>query len=371
MRVVVDGLPVRGGSLAIVVQHLLEGWTQLGGDELHLVIGPHAELEVPSAVAVHRVEFGRVPALGRLRAQNAEVGRLCRRLRADAMLGVLPTTVVTPLPCPRALITYDLRHEQRPEQFSRQSRVLRKISYGLGFRQADAILCISARTRDDLLVSRPWLARREVRVALLGGDHAANWDRPPAAGAAPYAIAFGQYGNKNVGLVIEAWARLRQRGAALPLVIVGLGETARAAAQAQADGLGLAGVVTAEQWLPAEAFRARFAGASLVVFPSDFEGFGMPAVEAMRLGIPLVISPERTLLEVTAGHASVMAGWGADTLADAVVHARAATDEQLAAARQHAETFTWARTAAATRDALAAVLAGRRGRRLRRISLDS
>ena len=96
MRVVIDGLPIRGdNSLTIVAEHLLSGWQQLGrDDELHLVIRAGAPLSVPDRVTVHKVKFGRVPFVSRLRAQSFALPRLCRSLRADMLLGVLPTTAV-------------------------------------------------------------------------------------------------------------------------------------------------------------------------------------------------------------------------------------------------------------------------------------
>ncbi|MBN9620160.1 MAG: glycosyltransferase, partial [Actinobacteria bacterium] len=305
MRVVIDGVPIRGQSLAIVVDNLLRGWASRAEDELHIVTSAQAEIRIPASVRVHRVDLGRRAAVGRLRAQSVDVPRVCRAVGADVLLGVLPTTTVTPLPCPRALISYDLRYEQRPEQYGRAARLLRKYSYELGYRQADAIMCISDRTRQDLLARRPWLRNRPVTVTHLGADQAASWPAAPTPRVGrPYALAFGQYGNKNVDLVVDAWARL---GATPPLdlTIVGLGDTERAAVRRRIDALGLGEHVTARNWLSDAEFQATFTAASMIVFPSDFEGFGMPAVEAMWLGIPLVITPEKALLEVCAGHAVV------------------------------------------------------------------
>ena len=356
MRILFDGLPITGSSLAIVIEHTLAGWQQLDEhDELHIVLGPDAELTVPESVTIHRVPFGRRAGLSRVRQQNVAVPRLARRLGADVVVGVLPTTTIAPLPCPRVIMAYDIRHELRPHQFSRKTLAMRKVSYGLGWRQADGITCISDRTRQDLLRSRPWLAKRPVRLNLLGADHVDTW--PQDAHPEPYAIAFGQYGNKNVDLVLDAWRLQLDRGPVMPLVIVGLGNGPRAETQARIDELGLTDVVTPLPWLSDEQFRARFASADLVVFPSDFEGFGLPAVEAMRLGLPLVITPETALLEVTDGHAAVMDGWDAKALADAVDAALARTPEELEAARQHALPFTWRRTASDVRDLLAEVTA--------------
>ena len=113
-------------------------------------------------------------------------------------------------------------------------------------------------------------------------------------------------------------------------------------------------------WLPTDEFRECFASANLVVFPSDFEGFGLPAIEAMRLGKPVVISPEPALVEVTGGHAVVTAGPDAGALARAVVDARSRSTRQLAAARAHTDRYTWDRAALAMRTML--VEAGERRR---------
>jgi len=78
MRVVIDGLPIRGrNSLTVVVEHLLQGWTQLAtGDELHIALGRGAQIAVPDGVVVHEVDLGERHYLNRLRAQ-ATVIRAC------------------------------------------------------------------------------------------------------------------------------------------------------------------------------------------------------------------------------------------------------------------------------------------------------
>jgi glycosyltransferase involved in cell wall biosynthesis len=278
------------------------------------------------------------------------VPKLCRQLDATIMLGVIPATTISPMPCPRAVIAHDLRYELRRHQFSTKARLLRRTSYAVGYRQADAIACVSERTRRDLLHAHPWLRRRLVLVAPLGADHVLSW--PPQKSGEMFALAFGQWGNKNVDLVIDAWVLLHARGEALPLVLVGLPDEARSSVQAKVDGLGLTRLVTVLPWLAPSSFHQQFASAGLIVFPSDFEGFGLPAVEAMRLGIPVVITPDPALLEVTAGHATVMEGWDAEALARAVPLARQISPEDLAQATSHAAEFTWRRTAAAVRDTL-------------------
>ncbi|HEY5385858.1 MAG TPA: glycosyltransferase, partial [Acidimicrobiales bacterium] len=232
-------------------------------------------------------------------------------------------------------------------------RLLRRVSYGIGYHQADAIACISQRTHDDLLAAHPFLRARRVTVAPLGVDHVLAWPAPQGDGPG-YALAFGQWMNKNVDLVLDAWAILHARSEAMPLVVVGLSVEARAAVEAGAAARGIGDLVTLRPWLDDHEFQQQFTSAALVVFPSDYEGFGLPAVEAMRLGIPVVVTPDPALLEVTGGLATVMDGWDAPALARAVPLARQTTAEELRAGVEHASTFTWQRTATDVRAALTA-----------------
>jgi glycosyltransferase involved in cell wall biosynthesis len=350
----IDGLANRGRgmSLAIITEHLLSGWDQLGErDEVHLAIGPEADIDIPDSVVVHRLDFkfGHYPS--RLWAQNVLLPRLVRDLKVDALFSVLPSTTVTRLDCPRAIMVLDMRYELRPEQFSHQARWLRKVSYDVGYRQADAMCCISERTKRDLLATHPRLRHRVVQVAYLGADHVDGWPIHPQG--EEYAIAFGQFANKNVDLVIDAWTILKGLGEAMPLVIVGLSDPARQSAKERIERLGLVDLVTTLPSLSNPAFHERFAAASLVVFPSDFEGFGLPAVEAMRLGIPVVITPEPALLEVTAGHATVMDDFGSAALAKGVARARHTSEQEIEAARDYVAKFTWKATASQIRGMLA------------------
>jgi glycosyltransferase involved in cell wall biosynthesis len=348
VRVVVNAVPARGTSLGVVTENLLRGWVALGlDDELHLVARPGVGLDVPDGVRIHPVDGSRLGAM------DVRVPALCRHLGADAFLGVTPATTMAPLPCPRAIIALDLRHEARPQQFSPGRRLLRRVSYGIGYRQADAIVCISQRTHDDLLAAHPFLRSRRVTVAQLGADHVLAWP-PPHQDGPRYALAFGQWMNKNVDLVLDAWAILHSRGEALPLVVVGLSEEARATVELGAVSRGISDLVTLRPWLDDHEFQGQFTSASLVVFPSDYEGFGLPAVEAMRLGIPVVVTPDPALLEVTGGLATVMDGWDADALARAVPLARQTGTDELRAGVEHASAFTWQRTAHDVRAALVA-----------------
>ncbi len=358
MRVVIEAIPaVPFGGYAVALEGLLRGWDRLeGDDEIHLLLAEGVELEIPESIRIHRFRVGRPAVLRRIAVQSRAARKVCREVRADVLLGLLPTTAVIPVGAPKVITVYDLRHELAPGQFSRGRRLLRKLSYGIGYRQADAVICISERTRGDLLRSRPWLGKKPVEAVHLAADQVDGWPRrDPAPGEEPYALAFGHFPNKAVDRVIDAWRILRERGDARPLVLVGLPKDSRGPISEQIQASGLDGIVTPLPWLDNDEFHARFASAGLIVFPSDFEGFGLPAVEAMRLGIPVVISDDEALLEVTGGNATVVAEGDTASLADAVSAAWATPADALERARAFAERYTAERMARETRAVLSRV----------------
>jgi len=94
------------------------------------------------------------------------------------MLGVTPATTVGPLPCPRAIIVHDVRHEVRPHQFPYRLRLMRGVSYGLAYRRANAIVTVSHRTRERSTLMAEQFAVREGladRAAMRGN----KWEGSP------------------------------------------------------------------------------------------------------------------------------------------------------------------------------------------------
>ena len=343
MRLVVDAVGVRPGSAAIVIGNLLHGWAEaFPDDDVEVLTDGPARFPLPSS-ATNRRLVGEAGLLTRLRAQSLGVRRAARG--ADALLSAVTAGAFLGARCPRGAIVYDVRHELRPEQFPASRRLARRVLYGWTFRRADALFCISERTRVDVLRRRPALAAK-THATLLGADHVRDWT---SAGGERYVLAFGHFANKNVDGVLDAWASVET---GLRLRVTGLRGAAREAAQRRVDALGLGDRVELLGWLSDAEFEATFAGAAAVVFPSDFEGFGLPAVEAMLLGIPVVVSADPALLEVTGGHAVVAADDRPATLARAIASALGRDPAQLDAAVEHARTFTWARMARQIRGVL-------------------
>jgi glycosyltransferase involved in cell wall biosynthesis len=352
MKLVVDAVGVRPGSAAIVISNVLAGWRAVAPQDRIVVLTDGAPtFALPDSVGVCSLVDGPASLRARLWAQSVGVRAACRRLGADALLSAITASAYLGAGCAHGAIVYDLRHELRPDQFSRRRRFARRLLYGWSFHRADALFCISERTRGDLAGRRRAL-RDKSYATLLGADHALGW-RPSGDADPRYVLAFGHFANKNLDAVLRAWRWYAAEHPDVMLRVCGLGEDSRGAAEKAVSELGIGHSVELLPWLSDRQFESMFAGASAVLFPSDFEGFGLPAVEALLLGVPVVVSTDPALLEVTAGHAVVASDNRAATLASAIDDALHRSPDQIAAGVAHARTFTWARTAGQIRDVLA------------------
>jgi len=227
-------------------------------------------------------------------------------------------------------------------------------------RRAQAVICASRATANDV-VRHYGIPRASIRVVPLGVDHAARGDVAPspprAASARPYVVAVVSLSpHKNVAGLLEAFRLARQRfGLPHELHLVGMPGTGAARVQRALAETAAAGLpVRALGYVDEEQLRAEYQGASLLAFIPLVEGFGLPALEAMALGLPVVASSVSSVPEVCGDAALLVPPDDTSAVADAI--GRALTDQALAqrlrdAGRARAQQFTWDTTARATRDA--------------------
>jgi glycosyltransferase involved in cell wall biosynthesis len=162
---------------------------------------------------------------------------------------------------------------------------------------------------------------------------------------------------KNVPAVVSAVAGLRRRGIDAWLLQVGGRFTGRQTADLAASGIAAHTVQRPEA--PEPDLRAAYHAADVLLFPSHYEGFGLPLLEAMASGLPVVTSGAAALTEVAGDAAVVVASRDPERFVDAL--GELAADPAGAArlserGRARARQFTWAETARRTAQVYRAVL---------------
>ena len=349
MRVLIEAVAVDFGGIRTYVENLVPAWVEtFPDDEVHVVVTDRSDIETGGAIR-HEIHVSRPDLLSRPIVQSTRVRRLARELAVDAVLATLPGTSILGHAAPTVVVVHDLRHELRTDQFSRARRLARGISYQRAYVVADGFVAVSQRTLQDLHHLHPGLRSRSSVVVHHGADHVTTW---PRATNGDSAVTFAHHSNKNPDLVLDAWAHAVRLGIDMPkMIVLGTGRD-RGRLTKRASALGLDQTFSIAPYLSAPEFTRVMADSGLIVFPSDFEGFGIPVLEAMALGKPVVVGPDPAVLEIAGGHASVMKSWSPEHLVAAVREAMAFGPEALAVAQEHAATFTWARAASQTRDFL-------------------
>jgi len=195
-----------------------------------------------------------------------------------------------------------------------------------GVRAADAVVAVSAFTRDEL-VARLRVPVERIRVVPNGVDPVFGPDGPAAEG--DYVLAVGTLEpRKNLAAAVEA-ARI-------------------AGVELRVAGAAGWGDVAAEGWVgePSdEELAALMRGARCLVYPSLYEGFGLPVLEAMACGTPVVTSRGGATEEVAGGAAVLVDPYDPAAIAAGIEEATTRRDELVVAGLERAATFTWRRSA--------------------------
>jgi len=200
-------------------------------------------------------------------------------------------------------------------------------------------------------------AAEQGRVVPLGVDHARFWPRaaPPDSTREPYLLFTAGFDpRKNMDKALEAFARLVQRHPAefrrLQFCVVCAAPPREAAAYRRlAQQLGVAERLTLTGFVSDQSLGELYRSASAFFFPSRYEGFGLPVLEALACGIPVVAAATSSLTEVAGSFATFCSETNVDDMAEAlarVLRKGAGDPERRRLAVDHARQFTWSKTAA-------------------------
>ncbi|MDQ1436144.1 MAG: hypothetical protein QOF59_2960 [Actinomycetota bacterium] len=358
MRVLLDvsAVPARPVGAGVYTIAVARGVAERSDVDLHLVarradtarwreLAPNAEL--------HALAPNRRPT--RLAWEQAAGPRVARRIRPDVWHSphyTMPLRSTVPI----VVAMHDLTFFDHPEWHERSKVVYFRRMIAAAARRADVIITGSNDAAEGLRAR--FRVRGEIVVIHHGVDHARFAPTPDDTTdlallarhgvARPY-IAFASTiePRKDVPTLVRAFACIAGAHPELQLVLAGGDGWGVAEARAAIEKSGVATRILRPGYVDNATLAALFRRAEVIAYPSLVEGFGMPALEALASGTPLVTTSGSALEEVVGDAALLVAPADADGLARAL--ATVLDDAQVAARLRaagpaRATTFTWARS---------------------------
>jgi glycosyltransferase involved in cell wall biosynthesis len=207
------------------------------------------------------------------------------------------------------------------------------------------VLAVSELTKRDL-IELYGIPEEKIVVTPNGVDPAFTPDGPQPNGE-PYALFVGALQpRKDATTAIEALALVGEQPPRL--ILVGPDKGGRADAESTAQRLGLADRVELRGHVPQYELAALYRGAACLVFPSRYEGFGLPVLEAMASGTPVVATTAGALPEIAGGAAILVDQRNPVALAGGIERAIADRERLRRAGLERARRYSWAETARRT-----------------------
>lgn len=309
--------------------------------------------------------------------ENLQYRVLQPRSRVISMLTTLPWTMLqseaqlwhstyvppplAPRPYVHTLVCSSMF--ERPELYPPLVRARLVALSRLAIAKAELIICISAHIR-QVLIDRFQVPDERTAVCLLGvsdafkpfgSDESSAFVRERYDIDGPYFLFSGRWEpRKNIANIVKAYARFRAESPHdLKLVFTGERTWAAAETSALIDRLGLAEHVIDLGKSPVGELPMLYSGATALVYPSLWEGFGLPIVEAMAAGTPVITSNNSSMAEIGGSAARLVDPLSVDEIAAAMsdIAADPALREQMRKrGLERARLFTWRNTALQTLD---------------------
>ena len=310
-----------------------------------------------SRIIIHGVRTG-ASTVERLRGIVVAWLR-ARAIRASYSADVVHFPFTIPVPWPRqdqacVMTIHDVQHHDHPALFSRAERIFRYFTYDRPARKATLIVTVSEFAKDGIVRCLN-VAPEKVRVVPLGVDGSSF---TPFLGERKDFALYPARGwkHKNHAALIEAMTLVRARRPEMRLVLTG---GALESLGVVPDWVDVRGIVSAEE------LHELYRKAAVLAFPSLYEGFGLPPLEAMASGCPVAASSAGSLPEVCGDAAVMFDPSDPVDIARGIEEAMERREELVGAGLTHVRQFTWERCAAAHEAAYREAAALIRSRRRR------
>lgn len=355
MRIGFDGrsLASPAGGVRRYASELLDGLVRVNPCDTIAVFGAPSDATLPHTVLRRSVQQIFPTNLG------WSLIDLPRAIRTEGLDVFHAPAYTAPLHSahPLALTIHDVSYERHPEWYPYRRDAVRRWFYRRSARTADVVITDSDFSRSEIAAAYG-IDARYIKVVPLGvGSPFLASTRPrPEDVKQPYVLHVGDlHVRRNLRTLVRALGRLPSISAEIPqplLVLAGTDRGERDNIEAEARRakiqIQFAGAVSDE------ALASLYAGAAAFVYPSRYEGFGLPLLEAMACGAPVVGARAGAIPEVV-GDAGILVDPD-DEVEMAAWIARLMTDDDLAdglrrAGQARAMDYTWERTARQTIDA--------------------
>jgi glycosyltransferase involved in cell wall biosynthesis len=348
MRIGVNALyliPGGVGGTEIYLRNLLAALTRIDhSNEYFVFTNRETGSDLPHAVPLG-ISASNRPA--RLLLEQTRLPREVRRLRLDVLLNAGFTAPLITR-APNVTVFHDLQHKRHPEHFRWFDRPFWSMFLYGAVTRSELLIAVSDETKRDLMRFYD-LPPERVRVIPHGvNDDFFAIERRPE----PFILYVSTlHPHKNHERLLRAFARFHTAHRDYRLVLAGMPGFHADAVQRTVSELGLGSAVRITGWIPRDELLDLYRRAAAFVYPSTFEGFGMPVLEAMAAGVPLACSNIEPLASITAGAAVLFPPDDEGALAAALD--RVTSDTSLVATgRERARQFTWDECARRTLAAL-------------------
>jgi glycosyltransferase involved in cell wall biosynthesis len=306
-----------------------------------------------------RVERVRTSRTGRVAWEQARLPGRLRALGADVLHSTHHTVPLRRMHTKRVVTVHDVTFFRIPGRYTAARRLYMQTMTRASVRVADAVIVPSMAVRDDVLRTLSVDATKVTVVYEAAAERFVRASADAVAGLrkrylleAPYVLSVGSLEpGKNRGRLFRAFRALLDEGMPYDLVVAGQPAWKYAEESALVRELGLLPHVKYLGYVPGDDLPALYSGATAFAFPSLYEGFGIPVLEAMACGVPVLTSNISATAEV-AGDAAVLCDpESVASIRDGL--RRLLSDEALRAdyaARglKRAAEFSWARAAEET-----------------------
>ena len=342
-------IPGGVGGTEIYLRNLLRAMAALDRKNLWYIFTNAETSRDLVPVASNFVQVGQgiraVNRVARLLWEQTGLPWHARKLELDCLFNPGFTAPVLSS-CPNVTVFHDLQHKRHPENFRWFDLPAWNIFLWAAVRRSRMLVADSDATRTDLMRYYE-VPEERIRVALLGVEDEffsiAEWRGP----VRPYLLCVSTlHPHKNIERLIRVFARFLESHPGFELVLAGMRGFRTAAIEKLVTQFGLERSVRITGWIPRQDLYDLYRYAAAFVYPSTFEGFGLPVLEAMAAGVPLACSDIEPMRSIVQDTAVLFDPLDDDAMLRALHRVIGAVDAKPARARARA--FTWSRCAAET-----------------------